>query len=281
MIHQIVDNILTFNIFQLAYEFSSIYKKLCRTLNLNRMKKLMAIALLGIFLGSCKDDDEDMTTPTPNASRTFKVVIENVSVPNTINSPRIQGTVPLSHGVYAIYASADPTFTPGQAADAGTERIAEDGFTTEKTNMLNNISDVKDHGEFVAPGGPDNGAALFAGESSMFFVTAKPGDKLQIQSMFVQSNDWFYSFTNGGLALFENGNAVSGDMTAKLLLYDAGTEEDTPPGTGDFQKPVQDPLAMNVGPADPVNMIQPAKDRHPSFTIPENTSVIKITITPQ
>lgn len=252
-------------------------------MNTKYLRTALIVLLFFSLFAACKDDDDSdiLKTPTGSQSRTFKVLIQNVSQPGTIASSRINGTVPLSHGVYAVFKSGNPIFTTMAAADVGTERIAEDGFTTEKTNMLNNNSDITDHGEFVAPGGPDNGAALFAGESSMFMVTAHVGQKLQIMSMFVQSNDWFYSFGEGGISLFDGNTAISGDFTSKLVLYDAGTEEDTPPGTGPNQKPVQDPLAMNVGPADAVNQIQTAAARHPDFTIPATTSVIKITITPQ
>lgn len=234
---------------------------------------MLAFAALAITVASCKKDDVLDT-------KTFKVLIENVSKPNTLPTDRANGTVPLSHGVYMVFRTGNPAFITGQPADVGTERIAEDGFTTEKTNMLNNILGLDDHGEFVAPGGPDNGPALFAGESSMFFISARQGDKLQIISMFVQSNDWFYSFGAGGLPLFDGSSPISGNVTSKLVLYDAGTEADTAPGTGPNQKPVQAPLAMNVGPSDAVNTIQVAQQRHTQFTIPATASVIRVTITP-
>jgi len=241
------------------------------------MKKLLYFLIVILITTGCKDEN----ILSPDKSRTFKVLIENVSVPNTLATPRINGTAPLSHGVYAVLTSGD-LFTLGQPSDEGTSRIAEDGFTTVKTNDLNNISGITDHGEFVAPGGPDTGAAIFAGESSMFFVRANPGEMLQIETMFVQSNDWFYSFIDGGLDLFDNNsNPVRGDVTSKLLLYDAGTEIDDPPGTGPFQKPVQGPTQMNFGPDDPVNMITDARARHTNFTIPPTTSVIRVTVTPQ
>ncbi|MDQ3021240.1 MAG: spondin domain-containing protein [Bacteroidota bacterium] len=240
------------------------------------MKKIIYLAAMALLIGGCTDET---TTSSPDQSRRFKVLIENVSTPNTIASPRINGTVPLSHGVYAIYASGS-LFTPGQVSDEGTSRIAEDGFTTVKTNDLNNTAGIMEHGEFVAPGGPDSGAAIFAGESSMFMVKANPGEKLQIQSMFVQSNDWFYSF-NGGLSLFNGTTPISGDMTSNLVLYDAGTEADEAPGTGPYQKPVQGPTQMNFGPDDAVNMITDARTRHSQLNIPATTSVIRITVTPQ
>ncbi len=240
------------------------------------MNKILTLASALMMFGFVACDEDTISPDT----KTFKVVIDNVSGTNTIASMRINGTVPLSHGVYAVMSSGN-LFTLGQPADAGTSRIAEDGFTTEKTNTLNNMNGVFDHGEFVAPGGPDNGAALFAGESSSFTIIANPGDKLQIQSMFVQSDDWFYSFGEGGLPLFNNNTAISGDFTSKLVLYDAGTEADDAPGTGLYQKPVQGPLDMNFGPDDSVTTITEAMVRHTQFTIPATNSVIRITITPE
>lgn len=174
-------------------------------------------------------------------------------------------------------------FTPGQLADGGTELIAEDGFPGPplpgtKSSMLAALPGVMS-GVFQSPGGPGAKPAISAGETATFNITASRGDRLQIQTMFVQSNDWFYAFGGGGLALFTGDTPVSGDVTSQLVLYDAGTEQDTPPGTGPFQKPVQEPTAMNVGPAETVP-IQPAATRHPTFTIPPTTSVIRVTITP-
>jgi hypothetical protein len=40
----------------------------------------------------------------------------------------------------------------------------------------------------------------------------------------------FYTFSEGGVALFNNGMPVSGDMTVQVLLYDAGTEVNEFPG---------------------------------------------------
>ncbi|MGH7718660.1 MAG: spondin domain-containing protein, partial [Gemmatimonadaceae bacterium] len=115
--------------------------------------------------------------------------------------------------------------------------------------------------------------------SATFTVTASPGERLQFETMFVQSNDWFYAFGGGGLALFNGDTPVSGDVTAQVVLYDAGTEEDTAPGTGPNQKPAQDPVAMNVGPADDNLAVRLASTS--GFTIPATASVIRVTVTPQ
>lgn len=217
---------------------------------------------------------------------TFTVTVQDVSQPGTISSDRAMGTVPLSPGAYAVFTGSDPAFTPGQAADEGTERIAEDGFPGpplplgSESTLLAAAANVRDSGVFQSPGGPDAGPALFAGETATFTVTAAPGDRLQLETMFVQSNDWFYAFGGGGLALFEGDRPISGDVTSRLVLYDAGTEQDTPPGTGAFQKPAQQPMATNVGPSESVP-VQPAAARYPSYTIPSTSAVIRVTVTPR
>lgn len=243
--------------------------------------------LLGLFtISGCQeiideilDDQEKNEDPV-----TFMVRVENVSMPGTVDTERAGGTVPLSPGVYGVYAGhagAKVFFVEGKPADEGTERIAEDGFIMAEDEQVSNASAVKMNGTFDSPGGPDDGPALLAGEHATFMVKAKPGDRLQLETMFVQSNDWFYAFGYKGLSLFDGKTPVSGDVTEYLVLYDAGTEEDTPPGTGPNQKPVQDPMATNVGPDDSVNQVKEASERHPGFTIPSAASVIKVTVTPQ
>jgi hypothetical protein len=142
-------------------------------------------------------------------------------------------------------------------------------------NSLTNI-DAEDKGEFSAPGGA-NGPVIGSGESTTFTFEAGPDDKLQIMTMFGNSNDWFYAFGDGGLDLFDGDDAVDGDVTSKLQLYDAGTEQDEMPGLGTFQKP-DHPTTINVGPVDAVNTIKVATSRHTTFIIPPTSGVIKVTV---
>ena len=231
------------------------------------MKKLFRICCLsGLLLAvaSCKKEK--------NNSRSFTVTVENVSTPGLLNTSRAGGAVPLSPGAWAIFTGNDPMFTEGQMADIGTERIAEDGTAGTKDAAMGALSNVRDHGIFKTAAGP-----LLPGESAQFSFNASPGDRLQFETMFVQSNDWFYSFSGGiGLELFNAKAPVTGDVTSALKLYDAGTEADTPPGTGPDQKPVQ--ATDNQGPTESV-VITRARVRHPTFTIPATNAVIKVTIT--
>lgn len=247
-----------------------------------------ATILLSLALGGCTTDSTPGTgapgpatgvMPTDPATKMFTVTIENVSQPNTVQTGRAMGTVPLSHGVYAVFSGSDPLFTAGAKSDLGTERIAEDGNTDAKAETARSASGVKASGVFEhVPG--ELGQALGAGTMASFTVTASPGERLQLETMFVQSNDWFYAFDGGGLALFDGDLPVAGDVTSKLRLYDAGTEMDTAPGTGEFQKPAQEATALDVGPAES-ETIKLASERHPSFMIPKAASVIRITVTPR
>ncbi len=252
------------------------------------LHKIQTTGLLLVFFSifGCQEIIKELTDEHEKKEDpvTFMVKVENVSTPGTVDTERAGGTVPLSPGVYGVYAGhagAKVFFAEGKPADEGTERIAEDGFIMAEDEQLSGSSAIKMNGTFDSPGGPDDGPALFAGEQATFMVKAKPGDYLQFETMFVQSNDWFYAFGDKGLSLFDGKTPISGDVTAYVVLYDAGTEEDTAPGTGPNQKPVQDPMATNVGPDDSVNQVKEADERHPDFMIPSAASVIKVTVTPQ
>lgn len=260
----------------------------------------LAIAATTVF-AACGDDATSPGTPI-----TFTVTIENISAMATVPTDRAGGTVPLSPGAYAVFNGSDPLFTEGELADSGTRLIAEDGFpsfpdqlappATQGTTELELLAaaGVTGVGVFSSPGAGSVGPAtpgIFTGETATFTITASRGDRLQVETMFVQSDDWFYAFEQSGqpgLALFEGGNPISGvlDVDDVMVVYDAGTEVDAAPGTGPtappgaVQKPVQDPAATNVGTDESVP-IQNARDRHASFTIPANSSVLRVTVTPQ
>ena len=229
------------------------------------------VALL--LLAGCKKDKDK----TPQSQR-FTVTVENVSTPDLVNTVRAGGTVPLSPGVFTVSAGANPMFTSGLPADEGTERIAEDGFPESKLAAVK-ANRAVESGSFDSPGGPDSGPAIFASEKSTFTFEAQPGNQLQLARTFVQSNDWFSSFGNGGLPLFNGTTPGTGDVSSSLVVYDAGTEAGTPPGTD--QKPAQTPTEVNKGAADSVNRVETAAQRRPDYTVPPVTSVIKITITAQ
>jgi hypothetical protein len=206
----------------------------------------------------------------------FIVRVANVSTDTTLQTSQGPKPVPLSPGVFAVYTGDNVLFRAGGAADRGTELIAEDGFTSVEVSGLVGRSRVRDGGVFEQIGGM-LGPAFELGSSASFRLVARPGDRLSLETMFVQSNDWFYGFP--GLALFRDGRPISGNVTSRLRLYDAGTEVDEEPGAGTFQKPNQGPNDVNVGPSEnePVQLQSQTGDR---FAVPPASSVIRVTITP-
>ena len=70
---------------------------------------------------------------------------------------------------------------------------------------------------------------------------------LSLNMMNGHSNDEFYAPDEKGIALFDSeGTPVSGDITEKLILWDAGTEVNEELGIGPNQGPRQ--KGMNTGP---------------------------------
>ena len=109
-----------------------------------------------------------------------------------------------------------------------------------------------------------------------FTVTAKPGDRLHFAVMFAQSNDLFIGPRASGIELFDReGRLFSGDATSTLVLWDAGTEVNQPPGAGPDQAPRQ--AAPNTG-ADENGVIRVVSD---GFRYPGISDVIRVTITPK
>jgi hypothetical protein len=92
--------------------------------------------------------------------------------------------------------------------------------------------------------------------------------------MMGQSNDWFYAPNESGIELFPNGKAMSGDISAQLHLWDAGTEVDQEAGIGSEQGPRQ--KAPNTGKRENgvVRKVQDGK----SYS--NTASVLRVTITP-
>src|SRR5688572_30829538 len=119
---------------------------------IQQLKKLRFAALLVLVLGVAACDDDDNGT-APTEGRAFTVRIENVSTPGTIASSRLDGVVPLSPGVFAVYQGSNPLFTVGSSADQGTERIAEDDDNAAEAAALGQA--LARQGSFASPGGAD------------------------------------------------------------------------------------------------------------------------------
>ena len=159
--------------------------------------------------------------------------------------------------------------------------IGGDGSAgTQLKVEIKNVSSAKSFiksGAFDTPVGKSSPGPALPGDAFEVTFSAPLGSALSFATMFGQSNDLFYAPDEKGIALYgSDGTPTSGDVTAMVKLWDAGTEKDEEPGLGPNQAPRQ--AAKNTGPADLDNTVRPAGD---SFNnLPAVSDVIKVTLTP-
>jgi hypothetical protein len=192
---------------------------------------------------------------------TFTVSIENVSGNDTLKLANGSAMrAPIAPGVFAVYHGDAPIFRVGATAGSSElETLAEDGNPEPLEKALKGQAGVVASGMFV-PG-------------QSFAITARPGDKLAFATMFVQSNDLFYGFENGGIDIFDSmGKPVMGDLTARAVLFDAGTEVNEAPGVGPNQAPRQ--AKPNTGPSES----KPVQAVNDGFVYPAAASVIRVAV---
>ncbi len=114
------------------------------------------------------------------------------------------------------------------------------------------------------------------GMSESFSFDAGKGHYLQFATMFAQSNDLFLAPSMAGIALYDmDGNAITGDVTAQIFLYDAGTEVNEEPGVGQNQAPRQS--AANTG-VDEGGLVKKITDVADGFTYADVSEIIEVTI---
>lgn len=180
----------------------------------------------------------------------FTVKVENVSSKDLQTAADgSKWPFALSPGFWAVHMQEVRFFNEGQAAPPnGLELQAEDGNSQGMVDFLMGHHSGMLHGVFNTPNGGETPGPIGPGGTYEFTFTAKPGMKLSLITMFGQSNDWFYASNPGGIKLFENGKPLSGDITSKFYLWDAGTEKDEEPGVGANQAPRQ--KAANTGEAE-------------------------------
>ena len=202
---------------------------------------------------------------------TFLVRIENISGAADLSTP-------FAPGVWVLHSEAGPLFTTGEA---------DRGYGLEAGRRRQPVPVVggpDQHGvacgAFNTPVGADGPGPLLPGGAYEFEVKATPDTPyLSFATMFVQSNDLFIAPDEMGIALFDmDGMAMEmmmHDVTAELLLWDAGTEANEEPGAGPNQPPRQS--AANTGPADGMATVHVVDD---GFTYPDVTALVKVTIEP-
>jgi hypothetical protein len=106
----------------------------------------------------------------------------------------------------------------------GLEAQAEDNNPATLAKSLESDKGIKSVVVFNTLMGQKSPGRVGPGAAYECSIEAAPGSKLAVTSMFGQSNDLFYAPNESGIALFSNSKPISGDITAKIILWDAGTE---------------------------------------------------------
>ena len=243
---------------------------------MKRRKLAIALALLA----ACYLTQFTVAVATRNVEPTkFRVRIENISsAAGMTASDGTEFPFALSPGMFVLSNKNSPLFTEGKVARKnGLEMQAEDGDPSGLVSSLETMHHSSNlHGVFNTPANAMAAGPIRPGDSFEFTVTATPGMKFYMTQMFGQSNDWFYSPGPGGIALFDNkGNAIGGDVTDQLYLWDAGTEKDEEIGIGPNQGPRQ--KGLNTG-ADENGVVHRVKDTRWTG---RNAEYFRVIITPE
>lgn len=205
--------------------------------------------------------------------KTFKVRIENISDADGVETEGgAKYPFALSPGLFVVNHRKSFFFTEGSTATAALESQAEDGNPELLAKAYLTKVGSSYQGVFNTPVGGDKPSPILPGGVYEFSFTASEGMRLSMIAMFGQSNDLFYS-PSRALDLFDGkGNPLTGDITDKLVLWDAGTEVNQAPGLGDEQGPRQ--KGPNTGKAEngKVRLVQDG------FNYPETKDVLRVTI---
>jgi hypothetical protein len=231
-------------------------------------------------MGGMTETDDDMggMTETMGPVEAFEVTVTNVSEPGTITtSDGDDVAVPLSPTAYAVHSPDVSAFSEGESASGGLESLAEDGDPSTLGESLSMVEGVETADAVATPDGAEEAGPLGPGASYTFEVEAGPGRHLTLATMFVQSNDLFYAPEPEGMALFDDGDPVSGDVTDRLVLWDAGTEQNQEPGAGPDQAPRQS--GADTGPEEDAT-VRPVSEVMDEYSYPERSEVIEVTVTP-
>lgn len=237
-------------------------------------KKLLTAAAIitGLFFGG-------LTTEVFAGAKKeakFKVRIENVSDNSGLAaSDGTKYPFALSPGLFILSNKKMDFFKAGKKADEALERQAEDGSPEVLAKrLLTRIGSIN-LGIFNTPVGAEKPAPILPGGAFEFVFSASEGMRLNLIAMYGQSNDLFYAPENAIELFDKNGNPLTGDITDKLMLWDAGTEINQAPGIGGDQAPRQ--KAANTG-APENGLVAAVKD---GFSYPNTKDVLKVTITKQ
>ena len=140
---------------------------------------------------------------------------------------------------------------------------------------VDNVANFKftNSGVFNTPVGAAGPGPLLPGSSYQWSFYGHQGEYVNFATMFVQSNDWFFAPDEHGIPLYNaDGSPHTGDVTAYVKLWDAGTEVDQVVGEGADQAPRQ--AGPDTGAVDPNTNVRQVL----SSVLPPVADLVKVTL---
>lgn len=99
--------------------------------------------------------------------------------------------------------------------------------SVQRTITFENVATAKDFvesGSFQGTGNP----VILPGQSVSITFSAGKAQSLMFATMYGASKDWFFASKQPGIKLFDNnGNAITGDVSSEVLLWDNGSKNNT------------------------------------------------------
>jgi hypothetical protein len=235
----------------------------------------MTFARTAVLLGGAMILARAGHAQTGSATK-FTIKVENISKGEALklstggSAPFVSAPV-----LWVIHSrNTNPIFAGGKPdGGLGLEQLAETGNPSTLAKSLAGKSGIVQVGAEAKPVGADAEGPLTPGQQYEFEISARPGEALSVAWMFGQSNDLFYS-NDRPIALFSAGKPVSGEMTAQLSLWDAGTEVNEEPGLGPNQGPRQKSPDAGVPERQGIAHV------HDTYSYPSIADVLRLTITP-
>jgi len=182
-----------------------------------------------------------MTSANGDQPTKFTERIENTTKPDAFTASNgVKWSLAYSPGTAVVHTENAPLFTAGKKdRGKGLEAQSEDGDSGMLAKSLKGAKGIKSVAVFNTPAGASGPGPITPGAAYETAVCATPGERLSLTLMMGQSNDWLYAPAESGIELFKDGNAISGDITTQIMLWDVGTEVDQEAGIGSEQGPRQ------------------------------------------
>lgn len=239
---------------------------------MTKMKTILGLAMIAMVLFS-SNGFAFGTSKKRTAS--FTVRVENISAKDgLLAADGSRYPFALSPGYYAVSGSKYlEFFKEGKKASKGLEAQAEDGDAEMFGKWVVDMAFGGKYGLLNMPVGASMAGPLLPGGAYEFTFNGTEGMKLNLITMYGQSNDLFYAPAKAISLFDQQGNPLSGDITSEFRLWDAGTEVNEAPGIGAEQAPRQ--KMKNSGTAEN-GVVGPVKD---GFSYPETAAVLRVTIT--